>query len=177
MAYVRRRSSAFSRGKSKYRGVSGHNGRWEARIGSFGGRKNVSMGLGESQWEVVILPGFLAGALGVSAAKGVRTRQGLEMRPGQAMQCSTLHTHTIVQVSFGIFESEDEAARQYDRALILEKVGVPGVAVGSTSGFAVGTRMRGAGPSLELGILCVTGNVQEGPCFRNIMFWHQPGTA
>lgn len=42
VAYVRRRSAAFSRGKSKYRGVSGHNGRWEARIGSFGGRKNVS---------------------------------------------------------------------------------------------------------------------------------------
>ena len=42
VAYVRRRSAAFSRGKSKYRGVSGHNGRWEARIGSFNGRKNVS---------------------------------------------------------------------------------------------------------------------------------------
>lgn len=42
VAYVRRRSAAFSRGKSKYRGVSGHNGRWEARIGSFSGRKNVS---------------------------------------------------------------------------------------------------------------------------------------
>lgn len=43
VAYVRRRSAAFSRGKSKYRGVSGHNGRWEARIGSFNGRKNVSV--------------------------------------------------------------------------------------------------------------------------------------
>jgi len=42
VAYVRRRSAAFSRGKSKYRGVSGHNGRWEARIGSFLGRKNAS---------------------------------------------------------------------------------------------------------------------------------------
>ncbi|GAB4817991.1 hypothetical protein N2152v2_005037 [Parachlorella kessleri] len=64
VAYVRRRSSAFSRGKSRYRGVSGHEGRWEARIGSFQGRKNVS---------------------------------------------------------FGIFDLEADAARQYDRALILEK--------------------------------------------------------
>ena len=45
MAYVRRRSSAFSRGKSRYRGVSGHEGRWEARIGSFQGRKNVRRGV------------------------------------------------------------------------------------------------------------------------------------
>lgn len=64
VAYVRRRSAAFSRGKSKYRGVSGHSGRWEARIGSFAGKKNVS---------------------------------------------------------FGVFDSEEAAARQYDRALILEK--------------------------------------------------------
>ena len=43
MAYVRRKSSAFTRGKSRYRGVSGHSGRWEARIGTFGGRKNVRL--------------------------------------------------------------------------------------------------------------------------------------
>ena len=42
MAYVRRKSSAFTRGKSRFRGVSGQAGRWEARIGTFGGRKNVS---------------------------------------------------------------------------------------------------------------------------------------
>lgn len=42
IAYVRRKSAAFSRGKSKYRGVSGQSGRWEARIGAYCGRKNVS---------------------------------------------------------------------------------------------------------------------------------------
>ena len=42
MAYVRRRSSAFSRGRSAFRGVSGQDGRWEARIGSFASKKNVS---------------------------------------------------------------------------------------------------------------------------------------
>ena len=45
VAYIRRRSTAFSRGRSKYRGVSGQAGRWEARIGSFGGRKNVCGGV------------------------------------------------------------------------------------------------------------------------------------
>lgn len=42
IAYVRRKSAAFSRGRSKYRGVSGQSGRWEARIGAYCGRKNVS---------------------------------------------------------------------------------------------------------------------------------------
>ncbi len=42
VAWVRRRSSAFSRGRSRFRGVSGQAGHWEARIGTFGERKNVS---------------------------------------------------------------------------------------------------------------------------------------
>ena len=42
MAWVRRRSSAFSRGRSRFRGVSGQAGHWEARIGTFGDRKNAS---------------------------------------------------------------------------------------------------------------------------------------
>ena len=41
VAWVRRRSSAFSRGRSRFRGVSGQAGHWEARIGTFGDRKNV----------------------------------------------------------------------------------------------------------------------------------------
>jgi len=64
VAYIRRQSSAFARGKSRFRGVSGHLHRWEARIGQYGGRKNVS---------------------------------------------------------FGVYTSEEEAARQYDRALIVQR--------------------------------------------------------
>lgn len=57
VAYVRRRSSAFSRGKSRFRGVSGHEGRWEARIGSFQGRKNVSLGGGRAGARAVMWAG------------------------------------------------------------------------------------------------------------------------
>ncbi len=64
VAHVRRGSAAFARGRSRHRGVSGGAGRWEARIGAYRGRKNVS---------------------------------------------------------FGVFDSEAEAARQYDRALVVEK--------------------------------------------------------
>jgi len=45
VAAVRRRSPAFSRGKSRFRGVSGAPGRWEARIGALRGRKNVALGV------------------------------------------------------------------------------------------------------------------------------------
>lgn len=64
VAHIRRQSAAFSRGKSKFRGVSGQEKRWEARIGQYEGKKNVS---------------------------------------------------------FGAYENEEEAARQYDRALIIQR--------------------------------------------------------
>ncbi|GMP82882.1 hypothetical protein CsSME_00037000 [Camellia sinensis var. sinensis] len=43
---LRRKSSAFSRGVSKYRGVARHhhNGRWEARIGILFGNKYLYLG-------------------------------------------------------------------------------------------------------------------------------------
>ena len=127
MAFVRRRSSAFSRGKSRYRGVSGHNGRWEARIGSFGGRKNVipepggmggwaGAGLGRS------------GEAGALATRGVRSAvpQGRTSWPllelsGHSTLSLTHSQPALLQVSFGVYDSEEEAARQYDRALIVEK--------------------------------------------------------
>ena len=49
VAHVRRRSPAFARGRSRFRGVSGAPGRWEARIGALRGRKNVALGIFETQ--------------------------------------------------------------------------------------------------------------------------------
>ncbi|KAL4591965.1 hypothetical protein LXL04_004942 [Taraxacum kok-saghyz] len=49
---LRRQSSGFSRGSSKYRGVTLHKcGRWEARIGQFLGKKYIYLGLFDSEIE------------------------------------------------------------------------------------------------------------------------------
>ncbi|XP_022764673.1 ethylene-responsive transcription factor WRI1-like [Durio zibethinus] len=53
LASLRRRSSGFSRGVSKYRGVARHhhNGRWEARIGRVFGNKYLYLGIYNTQEE------------------------------------------------------------------------------------------------------------------------------
>ncbi|KAG6677702.1 ethylene-responsive transcription factor WRI1-like isoform X1 [Carya illinoinensis] len=53
LATLRRRSSGFSRGVSKYRGVARHhhNGRWEARIGRVLGNKYLYLGTFNTQEE------------------------------------------------------------------------------------------------------------------------------
>ncbi|XP_052189995.1 AP2-like ethylene-responsive transcription factor At1g79700 [Diospyros lotus] len=53
LASLRRRSSGFSRGKSKYRGVARHhhNGKWEARIGRVFGNKYLYLGTYDTQEE------------------------------------------------------------------------------------------------------------------------------
>ncbi|XP_044499177.1 floral homeotic protein APETALA 2-like isoform X2 [Mangifera indica] len=49
---VRRNSNGFSRGSSRYRGVTLHKcGRWEARMGQFLGRKYVYLGLFDTEVE------------------------------------------------------------------------------------------------------------------------------
>ncbi|KAJ4845898.1 Floral homeotic protein APETALA 2 [Turnera subulata] len=49
---LRRQSTGFSRGTSKYRGVSLHKcGRWEARMGQFLGKKYIYLGLFDSEVE------------------------------------------------------------------------------------------------------------------------------
>ncbi|KAL0009877.1 hypothetical protein SO802_004985 [Lithocarpus litseifolius] len=46
VANLRRKSSGFSRGASMYRGVTRHHqlGRWQARIGSVAGNKDLYLG-------------------------------------------------------------------------------------------------------------------------------------
>ncbi|MBA0649841.1 hypothetical protein Goklo_017357 [Gossypium klotzschianum] len=54
LASLRRKSSGFSRGVSKYRGVAKHyyhNGRWEARIGRESGNKYLNLGSYNTQEE------------------------------------------------------------------------------------------------------------------------------
>ncbi|KAG8387742.1 hypothetical protein BUALT_Bualt02G0053000 [Buddleja alternifolia] len=49
---LRRQSNGFSRGSSKYRGVTLHKcGRWEARMGQFLGKKYIYLGLFDSEVE------------------------------------------------------------------------------------------------------------------------------
>ncbi|KAI7751378.1 hypothetical protein M8C21_016926 [Ambrosia artemisiifolia] len=49
---LRRRSTGFSRGSSKYRGVTLHKcGRWEARMGQFLGKKYIYLGLFDTEIE------------------------------------------------------------------------------------------------------------------------------
>ncbi|XP_077241480.1 AP2-like ethylene-responsive transcription factor At1g16060 isoform X2 [Tasmannia lanceolata] len=56
LASLRRRSSGFSRGVSKYRGVARHhhNGRWEARIGRVFGNKYLYLGTYSTQEEAAV---------------------------------------------------------------------------------------------------------------------------
>jgi AP2-like factor (euAP2 lineage) len=50
---LRRQSKGFSRGTSRYRGVTRHQkGRWEARIGQLVGKKYRYLGLYDTEHEV-----------------------------------------------------------------------------------------------------------------------------
>ena len=128
---MRRRSSAFARGRSRYRGVSGQPGRWEARIGVFQGRKNVRGG------RVRVCVGRGGGAGKAAAPRRSMSFKLMSFKPLQpAHPPAHPPTHPPTpphpphpphpptppaQVSFGLFPTEQEAAAQYDRALVVER--------------------------------------------------------
>lgn len=101
VAHVRRRSTAFARGRYPFRGVSGEDGRWEARIGGLFGRKNVRR---KRSFSFQVF--FFFFSLQLSQLKS---------------NCDLSQKNVNNQVSLGVHGSEEDAARAYDRALILEK--------------------------------------------------------
>lgn len=117
VAYVRRRSNAFSRGKSRFRGVSGQDGRWESRIGRFCGRKNVRCWgcLRLNTRELIFMD-----AMYLLCTTTSKVHPSIRMHTC-AYLCIPTNTTPFPQVSFGVHDTEEGAARQYDRGMIIEK--------------------------------------------------------
>ncbi|KAM7267117.1 hypothetical protein ACFE04_009283 [Oxalis oulophora] len=101
LASLRRRSSGFSRGVSKYRGVARHhhNGRWEARIGRVFGNKYLYLGTYSSQEEA-------ARAYDIAAIeyRGINAVTNFDLstyirwlKPQQNLTTSPQESHTVTE--------------------------------------------------------------------------------
>ena len=106
VAHVRRRSTAFARGRSPFRGVSGEEGRWEARIGALFGRKNVR------KFSILSFSFLFFRLFSQPRPLSLSLSLSLEIK---------YRKNENDQVSLGVYGSEDDAAKAYDRALIMEK--------------------------------------------------------
>jgi AP2-like factor (ANT lineage) len=102
LASLRRKSSGFSRGVSKYRGVARHhhNGRWEARIGRVFGNKYLYLGTYSSQEEA-------ARAYDIAAIeyRGINAVTNFDLstyirwlKPEPNLQVSPRESHTITEI-------------------------------------------------------------------------------
>lgn len=87
LASLRRRSSGFSRGVSKYRGVARHhhNGRWEARIGRVFGNKYLYLGTYNTEEEAAAAYDMAAVEYrGLNAVTNFDLSRYADLRPGQS---------------------------------------------------------------------------------------------
>ncbi|KAG0597650.1 hypothetical protein M758_12G011300 [Ceratodon purpureus] len=95
LATLRRKSSGFSRGVSKYRGVARHhhNGRWEARIGRVDGNKYLYLGTFGTQEEAARAYDLAAiefrGAAAVTNFDLTCYSQHITTTPGQGKQIAS----------------------------------------------------------------------------------------
>ncbi|KAJ0971307.1 hypothetical protein J5N97_019266 [Dioscorea zingiberensis] len=122
LASLRRKSSGFSRGVSKYRGVARHhhNGRWEARIGRVFGNKYLYLGTYSTQEEA-------AHAYDIAAIeyRGINAVTNFDLstyirwlRPGGGSNSTAMQTHQEQQHNTSINVGATARAMQTPTALL-----------------------------------------------------------